>query len=530
MDPAVELRETHTGIVMLCGDRVYKVKKSITTDFLDFATTQQRQRACTREIELNRRLAPDIYLGLGHFTQPGKAPDEPVIVMRRLPEHTRLSRRLSDPGGEPVDLTALVDVLVDFHTTARRGPEIDRAGTADALWGRWTVLLTSMRHRPPEILDPALLHTIDTLVRHYLTGRQRLFEDRIAAGRMVDGHGDLLAEDIFELRDGFRILDCLDFDDDLRFVDCLDDIAFLAMDLQFLGHPEYAADLIQTYQRRAADTAPASLADHYIAYRALVRAKVDAIRAGQGDTGGGDRAHRHLQIAVEHLQASAVRLVLVGGLPGTGKSSLAAGLAEHTGAVVLSSDTVRAELRAAGDIAGDSGAYGRGAYSPENKQRVYTELLNRARTLLDSGRSVILDASWGDATERRRARALAHRTWARFAALRCVCPAPVAADRIRRRRHDPSEATPRIAAALAAAADPWPEATDIDTGNRLDTAVSTACPVWDALADDTDHSEPAQPPGSPPAQPPRSSDAAVTGPVAERWAQRLLSKTGRGPA
>ncbi|NKY59375.1 bifunctional aminoglycoside phosphotransferase/ATP-binding protein [Nocardia flavorosea] len=530
MDPAVELRETHTGIVILCGNRVYKVKKSITTDFLDFATPQQRQRACAREIELNRRLAPDIYLGLGHFTQPDEAPYEPVIVMRRLPEHTRLSHRLSEPAGEPVDLTALIDVLVDFHTTARRGPEIDRAGTADGLWGRWTDLLTSMRHQPPEILDPALLDTIHTLARQYLTGRQRLFEDRIATGRIIDGHGDLLAEDIFELPDGFRILDCLDFDDDLRFVDCLDDIAFLAMDLQFLGHPEHAANLIHTYQRRTADTAPASLADHYIAYRALVRAKVDAIRAGQGDTEGGDRAHRHLQIAVEHLRASTVRLVLVGGLPGTGKSSLAVGLAEHTDAAVLSSDTIRAELRAAGEIVGESGIYGHGAYSPENKQRVYTELLNRARTLLDSGRSVILDASWGDATERRRAHTLARRTGARFAALRCVCPAPVTAERIRRRRNDTSEATPRIAATLADAADPWPEATDIDTGNPPDTAVSTACLVWDALADATDRSEPAQPPGSPPAQPPHSSGVARTGSAAESWARHLFSRTGRGPA
>ncbi|MFI1461877.1 bifunctional aminoglycoside phosphotransferase/ATP-binding protein [Nocardia carnea] len=484
MDPAVELRETHTGIVLLCGDRVYKAKKPITTDFLDFATPQQRERACTREIELNRRLAPDIYLGLGHFTHPDAAADEPVIVMRRLPEHTRLSHRLSEPAGEPVDLTPLIEVLVDFHTTARRGPEIDRAGTADAVQGRWTDLLTSMRHQPPEIIDPALLDTIDTLARHYLTGRRQLFDDRIAGQRIIDGHGDLLAEDIFELPDGFRILDCLDFDDDLRFVDCLDDIAFLAMDLQFLGHPDHAIDLIRTYQRRTADTAPASLADHYIAYRALVRAKVDAIRAGQGDAEGSDRAHRHLQIAVEHLRASAVRLVLVGGLPGTGKTSVAAGLAQRTGAEVLSSDTVRAELRAGGDIVGESGTYGHGAYSPGNKQRVYTELLNRARTLLDSGRSVILDASWGDATERSRAHALAHRTGARFATLRCVCPAPVAADRIRRRRHDISEATPRIAAALAGAADPWPEAVDIDTGTPLDTAVSTAHLVWDALTDE----------------------------------------------
>lgn len=249
--------------------------------------------------------------------------------MHRLPEESRLSNRLGGRSDGSPDLPGLVESLVAFHATAPRGPDIDRAGTVEALGERWNELMASMRHQRGDVLDPLVLDTIRTLAQRYLSGRRSLLETRIAAKRIVDGHGDLLAEDIFELSDGFRILDCLDFDDRLRYVDCLDDIAFLAMDLEFLGYLEHAEYLVREYRRRSGDTAPESLVDHYVAYRA----KVDAIRAGQGDASAGDRAHRHLRIAVGHLRRAAVRLVLVGGPPGSGKSTLASGLAAHTGAV-----------------------------------------------------------------------------------------------------------------------------------------------------------------------------------------------------
>ncbi|WP_416566390.1 AAA family ATPase [Nocardia testacea] len=478
----VQLRETHTGVVVLCGDRAYKTKKPITTDFLDFGTTELRERACAREVELNRRLAPDIYLGVAHLTDPTGGPEEPVIVMRRLPEESRLSNRLEGRSGGSPDLSGLVESLVAFHATARRGPDIDRAGTVEALAERWNDLVASMRHQWGDVLDPEVLDMIRTLARRYLFGRRPLLETRVAGGRIVDGHGDLLAEDIFELSDGFRILDCLDFDDRLRYVDCLDDIAFLAMDLEFLGHPEHAENLVREYRRRSGDTAPESLVDHYIAYRALVRAKVDAIRAGQGDATAGDRARRHLRIAVGHLRRSAVRLVLVGGLPGSGKSTVAAGLVARTGAVVLSSDGMRRELRSTGDIAGESGVYDRGAYSPVNRDRVYTELVRRAQTLLSAGVSVVLDASWLDAGRRKVAETAASAAGACIGSIRCVCPAAVALDRIRHRGNSLSEATPPIATALADTVDPWPDAVDIDTDAPRVLSVSAACRVWDDLA------------------------------------------------
>lgn len=117
-----ELRETHTGLVVLCGDRAYKVKKPLRTDFLDFSTPDLREQACTREVELNSRLAPDVYLGVAHLSDPTGGKDEPVVLMRRMPEDRRLSNTLDDPALSRSRLSALVQVLALFHHYTRRGP------------------------------------------------------------------------------------------------------------------------------------------------------------------------------------------------------------------------------------------------------------------------------------------------------------------------------------------------------------------------------------------------------------------------
>ncbi|WP_433664601.1 AAA family ATPase [Nocardia sp. CA-128927] len=472
-----ELRETHSGLVMLCGERAYKVKKPLRTDFLDFSTPRLRELACAREVELNSRLAPDVYLGVAHLTDPAGGADEPVVLMRRMPEDRRLSNTLADPELSRSRLSALVQVIALFHHSTRRGPEVNAEGTPDALRGRWRMLLRSLADQP-EVADPYLVDRIDWLATRFIDGREPLLMNRIADERVVDGHGDLQAEDIFDLTDGFRVLDCLDFDDRLRYVDGLDDIAFLAMDLEFLGYSGLGDQLLSDYLLITADPAPRSLRDHYIAYRALVRAKVDAIRFAQGDSSARDRLRRHLTIAARHLDEAAVRLVLVGGLPGTGKSTVAKELSGLTGAVVCSSDQVRTQLRATGQMYGSSGTYGVGAYSAANKTRIYTELLTRAHLLLSLGVSVILDASWIDADERQRAQELATDTHADLIQLHCVCPLPVANRRIDDRGISDSEATSHIAADMSAAASAWRAATTLDTELPLHDTVERAFHAW----------------------------------------------------
>ncbi|MEU4429068.1 AAA family ATPase [Nocardia rhamnosiphila] len=475
---AAELRETHTGVVVLVGDRAYKVKKPIATDFLNFATPQDRERACRRELELNRRLAPDVYLGLAHLTDPIGGADEPVLVMRRMPDSRRLSTLLAETGRPVHDLRALVATVVAFHESALRGPDIDRAGTGAALRDRWRSVLGPLHGQPTAVVDPARLAAIEERALDYVRGRDRLFAQRIADGWLVDGHGDMLAEDIFDLPDGFRILDCLDFDDELRYIDRLDDIAFLAMDLEFLGHHGYAARLLTDYRQLSGDQAPSSLDHHYRAYRAAVRAKVDVIRYGQGDRAARDRAGRHLTLVEQHLEYGAIRLALVGGLPGTGKTTVAEQLAKATGAHLLSSDPIRRELMRAGEIAGAAGAYDAGAYTPGSRHRVYTELLERARPLLQMGVPVVLDAGWPAADERRRARELATTLGAEPVQLRCECPRDIADHRLHDRPRGESDATPPIAHAISTTAAPWPDAVVLDTRQSPDLVAAEALRRW----------------------------------------------------
>jgi aminoglycoside phosphotransferase family enzyme/predicted kinase len=477
--PFAELHETHSGVVLLCGDRAYKVKKPVVTDFLDFGTHARREQACARELELNRRLSPDVYLGVTHLTDPGDGPSEPVLVMRRMPDGRRLSRLLTDPGSAQAALSALAHMLARFHDGADRGPGIDRAATVAALRDRWQSLLSGLTDPP---IDPAAATRLTELVHRFLDGRTPLFDNRITGRHIVDGHGDLRAGDIYLLPDGFRVLDCLDFDDELRHVDRLDDIAFLAMDLEFLGHPESAADFVAAYRAITGDPAPAALIHHYIAYRAVVRAKVNCLRYRQGDAESAAHAVRHTDIALRHLAAGAIRLALVGGPPGTGKTTVAQGLADATDAVMLSSDHIRAGLRAAGTLAGHSGEFGHGAYRPEARAQVYATMLTEARRQLGEGRSVVLDASWTDPGERERAAALAADLRADLIELLCSAPQSVAVGRILSRTGSESEATPAIAAAMAAERGPWPGAVVLDTTAALPDTLSRALAAWHGTA------------------------------------------------
>ena len=297
----------------------------------------------------------------------------------------------------------------------------------------------------------------------FLAGRAPLFDARIREGRIIDGHGDLLADDIFCLDDGPRILDCLDFDDRLRWLDGLDDAAFLAMDLERLGVPTLAEQFMAGYAEYSGDPAPVSLCHHYLAYRAFVRVKVARLRVAQDLPTAGRTACQLAELALRHLRTGSVTLVLVGGLPGTGKSALAGAIADRLGLAVLSSDRIRKELAGRPAEASAVAPYGSGIYCAEWTERVYVELLHRATVLLAHGESVVADASFISARHRVAAAAAAAGVSADLVQLRCAASPELAARRISMRTGGVSDAGPAIASQMEAIADPWPDATVIDT-------------------------------------------------------------------
>lgn len=482
-----DVRETHSAVVLLMGERAYKVKKPVDLGFLDFTTLAARKRVCQREVELNRRLAPDVYLDVAEVRDSAGQPCDYLVVMRRMPDQCRLATLVAvhPDGGAGVSqaLRRLARDVAAFHARAGTSREIAQAGSAHALEGRWRSNLDGLRDLSRRTGAPstAVLDRVEHLALRYVRGRQPLLVARMNAGLVRDGHGDLLADDVFLLPDGPRALDCLEFDDRLRWMDVLDDVACLAMDLERLGAPQLAWTFLDDYQEFSGRPQPTSLRHHYIAYRAFMRAKVSAIRAAS-TTGAGRTSHTAetnalARLALEHLQAGRIRLVVVGGGPATGKTTLTGGLADRLGAVRLSSDRIRKEEFGLDPRHHVFVPFGHGIYSHDATRRTYTALAKRSRQLLRAGETVVVDASCSYPWQRDVLADAATEAAADLVQLRCVVPPSVARQRLERRTNSPdalSDAGVDVGTRLSAEADPWPQAIGIDTSGPTNEAVDAA--------------------------------------------------------
>ena len=293
-DERPTLRETHVSILAFGTERVWKCKKAVRFPFIDLSTIERRLANCERELQLNRRLAADVYLGVVPVDdQMGRTVDY-VVEMRRLPGDYRLSALVGDDAnGGQVCVDDLAELLVRFHERAPTGGDIDRSALPTALRDLWSRSLQELRPFAGPVVDAPTCELVEAEAMRYVAGRSALLEERAAAGRIRDGHGDLLADDVFCLLDGPRILDCLEFDDRLRYGDVLADVGFLAMDLERLGRTDLARRLLDRYQDRSADHWPASLEHFYIAYRGT-SSRQGGVLAGRRRSGRcGCRARTH---------------------------------------------------------------------------------------------------------------------------------------------------------------------------------------------------------------------------------------------
>lgn len=458
-----QIGRTHCAELWFTGDRVFKRKLPVALGFLDFTTLPARRAACEREVELNRRMAPDVYLGVVDIHDAEGAVVDVAVQMRRLPDDRRLATLVST--GDDVDacVRAVARQVAVFHAAQPAATHPQRYAGVAALRANWDDNLAVLRAHD-DAVPPATVTAIATDVDRWLAGRRPLIASRIAAGLVRDGHGDLQARDIFCLPDGPRVLDCLEFSDRYRIGDVLLDVAFLAMDLERLGRADLAQVLLDTYRELTNAHHPTSLVHHHVAYRAGVRAKVACLSATADDTG--EQAGALAGLAADHLRRGRVRLAVIGGLPGTGKSTLAAALSRRHGWVLLRTDEVRKDLIgvAHGRRAGADG------YRPEVTAVTYGEVLRRAEHLLGMGESVVVDASWSAAAHRAAAADVALRTASELCQLRCVTAPATACGRIAVRAGDASDATRSVHDAMAATFAPWDDAVVIDTtGSRTAT-------------------------------------------------------------
>ncbi len=478
MAVAASATETHISTLFFTPDRVFKLLKPLDLGFLDHTTPAARIAAADREIELNRRLAPDVYLGSADVVEKGTIVDR-MIVMKRMPADRTLSKLITTPDG-PDCVRSVAKMVASFHASLAPLTEVDGPGSLAVQRRNWEGSFEEMTRFVGPVLDEGPDQRLRELVRRYLDGHDELFASRVAGGFVRDGHGDLLADDIFCLDDGPRILDCLAFRDDFRIGDVLSDVAFLAMDIHRLSGPSMARAFMQWYGEFSNEHHPGSLIHHYVAYRAHVRAKVACLRWEQGAPEYAAVARMFHSFAVDQLERGQARIVLVGGGPGTGKTTIAGRLGDHFGWPVLDTDSLRKDVARVDRQSPAFAEPDKGIYDPAITTRTYAELVREAEVLVRCGESVVLDASWTSDAHRSLVREVAAKRGAELIEIECQLDPSIAKERVVRRMADgwnPSDATPEIVDHLGSLREPWPGAVALDASHPIADVVAAAIEV-----------------------------------------------------
>ena len=448
----VDLIETHVSLVFLAGDRVYKLKRAVKFPYLDFSTAEQRMTACKAELALNRRTAPELYLevralvrtitGVIAFATGGPAVDW-VVVMRRF-DQAALFDELAKSRRLNVSLmTALADHIAAFHHAAE--PRPDRGGTA-ALSAivetnhRCLMAAREAGFAPEHIIE------IRQQSSERLAAVGTLLDRRAAAGKVRRGHGDLHLRNVCLFEGRPTLFDCLEFSDELATVDVLYDLAFLLMDLEHRGLADFANRVLNRYPDLTGEDDGLAAMPLFLSMRAAIRAHVTAAAIERAAPAVkpevGAEARSYLDLSVRLLRPRSYRVVAIGGLSGTGKSTLAAALAPSLGARVLRSDVIRKRLY---KVAPET-PLAASAYRPQVSRRVYDTLRGRAVDALAAGYSVIIDAVSLKPAERRSFLAVAEAAGVPFLGLWLVAPTATMDRRLQARRHDASDASSEVLA------------------------------------------------------------------------------------
>jgi aminoglycoside phosphotransferase family enzyme len=486
----LELIETHISWVILTGPFAYKIKKPVDLGFLDFSTVEKRLACAEAEVRLNSRLAPALYLGVVGITGDVSAPVmdgegvafEHAVKMRQFPQSAQLDRMLERNALKPEHLDAFAERLAAFHLQARSVAADEVFGTPAAVW---EPVAENFQH----ILDSRVLGEDSQLVealRRWAADLWRslsvVFEQRKNQGWIRQCHGDLHLRNLAWIDEQPVAFDCIEFNPNLSCIDVLCDIAFLVMDLQDRQQPQLANRFLNTYLEHTGDYRQLQVLPYYLAYRALVRAKVTAIRLGQADLGAAaavsvrEEFNAYLQLARSYGESVAPVLILTCGLSGSGKTTLSTPLLEHLGAIRLRSDVERKRLHGLTKLESGRAEVGEGIYGAAAHVQTYQHLHSLSAALLAGGQRVIVDATFLDPQQRVPFQDLAAACGCGFAIVECVAPVAVLEQRVTSRRGDASDADlsvlrdqlSRLAAGSLVSAAERALTVTVDTSKRVD--------------------------------------------------------------
>ncbi len=422
----VELIQTHISYILLTESYAYKIKKPVDFGFLDFSTLDKRLHYCTEEVRLNRRLAPDIYLGVvpvteedGLFMVEGSSGEivEYGVKMRRLDERKVLKELIKADHADAGVISRVADRLSDFHREADGGERISGFGSPQVIEANVTENFSQTEGFIGETISLERFDLIKAYSAGFIAKNKTLFLRRMAEGRIRDCHGDIHSEHI-SIDRSIEIIDCIEFNERFRFSDTVADIAFLSMDLDYLGRGDLARALEERYFEESGDADGMELINFYKCYRAYVRGKVEGFKVREEEVDPGERlcsevsAIRYFHLSEQYALADGgggakgggkVRPLSIAlrGLSGSGKSTLASELVRGTGIKLLRSDIVRKEFLGIDPYEAHHDGYGEGLYTAGITARTYKELISRACGLIRVGRSVVVDATFVEEAELR---------------------------------------------------------------------------------------------------------------------------------
>lgn len=450
----VEIHETHGSRVFLAGDHAYKLKRAVKLPYLDYSTPQRRREMCARELAVNRAMAPDLYEAVRGIVRENGAlrfsdADDPraiewVVVMRRFHQSDLLEARRKAGALTLLDLSALADAVANFHRGARISRDFGGASGIRAVTDENTAILRAVGSSG--VCSPAVIEDYTQLSEAWLRRLRHILGWRRRGGYVRRCHGDLHLNNVAMIAGKAVLFDAIEFDESFATIDVLFDLAFLLMDLDSHGLRAHANALLNRYLEQTYDYGGLAALPLFLSCRAALRAHVAiAARAAHAsDCPNKAEPANLLDAAVDYLGPRKPVLVAVGGLSGTGKTTLARllapGIGAAPGAVVLRSDVIRKKLLGTAEET----RLGDDAYDARTNAAVYAKLCELAGTTLQGGHSVIADAVFGDEAERVQMAAVAHSASVEFHGIWLEAPRRILEQRIASRTADASDATVEV--------------------------------------------------------------------------------------
>lgn len=477
----IERSETHGAIVFLAGERAYKLKRAVKYPYLDYSTPELRHQACRAELEVNRRAAPELYLAVNavvralsdqkggqlHLSEDEDADAvDWVLVMRRFEESDLLEQQRRAGKLTPEMMRALAETIARFHAAAETRPEFGGAAGIAGILDENMSMLEGMASR---VFDSSLVDALGRLSWAELERLTGLLDRRRDAGRVRRCHGDLHLNNICLIDGRPTLFDAIEFSEDFASIDIFYDLAFLLMDLDRHGLRGLANTVLNRYLERTADYDGLAALPLFLSCRAAIRAHVAVTRAeAMKKDPPADEARALLARAIAYLEKPPARALAIGGVSGTGKTTiaraLAAGIGPSPGAVILRSDVTRKRLLGVEETT----KLPPSGYTEEVTDRVFAALAETAGQVLAAGHGVILDAVYGEERHRAAVEEVARRVGMRFDGVWLTAPVEILATRITARRGDASDATVEVLHAQLARLQPPPGWTVVDASGSVE--------------------------------------------------------------